>query len=454
MHTRDFTKGNLYLELAQLSIPLIFGNILQQLYNMMDAFVIGRFAGKEEFAAIGIAGTVMNLFLFMIVGACTGLSILFARYYGEKDEEKLKKQHFTALTVGLLFSVVLAVLGWISLKNILQLIHTPAELTQYTIDYLRWILLSLPAAFLYNMYAAALRSAGDTMAALEILAVAVISNFVLDLLFVAKLHLGIRGAAQATACTQGISAVLCLCYLYHSHKEFLFGRKQCRIEKSWVLATIQCSLVTAVHQAGLYIGKMLVQGVVNTAGTEVISGYTAATRIEGFANSFGDSGSAATSVLVSQNYGAGSRERVHKTFRCSMKLTLSLGILCAILLFFSAPLTIRWLTAEQDGIAVTSGVYYLEVIACFYVFCFTGGTFTGFFNGLGKVKITLAGTLFQITLRVLLSWMLFTRLQLPAVAVATGIGWFLANIFWGVIRYRFLSDQYLPERSESESAVK
>lgn len=435
-HTHDFTKGNIYVQLVSLSAPLILGNILQQLYNMIDAFVVGRYAGNEEFAAIGIAGTVMNLFLFMIVGACTGLSVLFARYYGEKKEEKLQKQHFTALILGLIFSVSLSVLGWLMLEKILWLIQTPKELTAYTQIYLRWILLSLPAAFLYNMYAAALRAAGDTVAALWILAIAVASNFILDLFLVAHLHLGISGAAQATACTQCISAFLCMMYLRIAHKEFIFQKKQCRIERKWVIATIQCSMVTAIHQAGLYIGKMLVQGVVDTAGTSVISGYTAATRIEGFANSFGDSESAATSILISQNYGAGDKKRVAHTTRCSMILMTTLGVICAGMLFVCAQPAVGWLSAGTDTAVISSGTHYLKIIAFFYLFCFTGGSFTGCYNGLGKMYITLAGTIFQITIRVIFSWCLFGRLQLSAVAVATGIGWILANFFWGCCRLR------------------
>lgn len=428
--TKDFTQGNIYFQLISLTTPLIFGNILQQFYNTIDAFVVGRFAGQEEFAAIGIAGSVMNLFLFILVGACTGLSILFARFYGTKDYAMLHKQHFTALILGLSFTILLGAAGLFGMKYLLLLIKTPTNLFSYTSTYLSWIFLSLPAIFLYNMYAAALRASGDTKASLYILALAISCNLILDVIFVAYLKLGIGGAAMATALTQCISALLCILYLMHFHREFLFNRQDCSLNQSLLHHTASYCLATSIHQAGLYIGKIILQGIINTAGTDIISAYTAATRIEGFANSFGDSTSASTSVLVSQNYGSKNTGRTHKIFRCSVKITALLGLLCSVVLFVTAKSTIKLMIGNSNPVAFTSAVSYLKIVALFYVFCFTGGSFTGFYNGIGKIIITLIGSIGQITLRIIISYFLFAHMELNAVAVATGIGWIATNLFW------------------------
>ncbi len=431
-HTRTMTEGNIYGHLFHLFLPLIFGNILQQFYNTIDALVIARYAGNEEFAAIGIAGTVMNLFLFIIVGSCTGLSVLFARNYGTEDYKSLRKQHFISLIFGGILVLFLCVCGFLGMNGILRLIHTPANLMQYTSTYLWWIFLSLPAAFLYNMYAAALRSSGDTVVALLILAASVFSNLLLDIFLVAHMGMGIKGAALATAFTQIISAVLCLCYLFHAHPEFVLQKEDCRFDKRLLNTTFRCSMVTALHQASLYIGKMLVQGTINTGGTEIISSYTAATRIEGFTNSFSDSGSAATSVLVSQNYSVGDSARTRDSFRCSLRFTFILGTLCAIILYFSAPVTVKAMlgNAASHPVMAKSGITYLQLISFFYPLCYTGGTFTGTYNGVGKMVLTLIGSTLQISLRVILTWFFFPYFGLAATAIATGIGWLSANIFW------------------------
>lgn len=360
MHlTKDLTQGNLYKHLATLSIPLLFGNILQQFYNTIDAFVVGRFAGNEQFAAIGIASTIMNLFLFILVGACSGLSVLFAHYYGLRDLKKLHQQHFISLVFGLGVSIGLSILSLIFLKFILIFIQTPSNLFDFTYSYLWWIFLALPASFLYNMYASALRASGDTIAALLILAIAVCMNLVLDLFFVIYLNKGVQGAAIATCITQCGSAIFCILYLICRHKEFLFTKEDCIFDPFLCRFTLQCSSAMALQQCNLYIGKLLIQGIINTGGTNIISAYTAATRIEGFINSFGDSGSTSTSILISQNHGANKLDRVKEAYHCSFKYLGFLGIVCSIILFFSSNQTIQFMLGTNQSDAYIYGVQYL-----------------------------------------------------------------------------------------------
>lgn len=300
---RDLTSGSISRHLLRLAAPLIVGNILQQLYNTVDAFILGRYAGAAEFAAVGVAGSVMNLFLFMLTGACTGVSVILAQFYGAGDRASFRREHWLSMSTGLLATVACSGLAFVLLRPLLGVIQTPDELIEPVADYLRIILLSLPAAFLYNLYGALLRAVGWANAALTALAAAVGINFVLDCLFITQLHWGIAGAAWATACSQMLAALLCILYLRRKAPELIFTRADCRMDGVLLRRTAHFSFVTALHQSSLYIGKLLVQGAVNTGGMEMISAYTATTRIEGFANSFGDSGSAATSVLVAQNLG-------------------------------------------------------------------------------------------------------------------------------------------------------
>lgn len=444
-YNKDFTKGNIYIHLFALSFPLIIGNILQQLYNTIDAFVVGHFAGPKEFAAIGISGTVMNLFLFVIVGECSGFSILFSHFYGLKDRDMLHLQHFTSLSLGLISSIIMSILGILSLKYILLFINTPDSLYHYTSVYLWWIFISLPASFLYNMYASALRSSGDTIAALIILAIAVAFNLFLDIVFVSYMNMGICGAAMATAFTQLLSAALCICYLFYFHKEFMFSLKECKLGRTIITTTLKISFVTAIHQAGLYVGKVLIQGIVNSGGENIISAYTASTRIEGFANSFGDSISSSTSILVSHNNSSGNYKRVNETFLCSVKSTFLLGIVCTFILFFTSNITVGLLLDAQNTSAFNYGRNYLLIISVFYLFCFLGNSFTGYFNGTENVIITLAGSITQITIRVVFSFLLFKTFKLNAVAISTGIGWIIANIFW-LLNWKFNGKLHLTKK--------
>ena len=282
-----------------------------------------------------------------------------------------------------------------------------------------------------NLFAALLRSSGDTRAALLVLAAAVGANLVLDFVFVAGFSGGIEGAAIATALTQVFSALVCYGYLRRTHRELMLHRSDCKLELARLRTTLKFGLVSSLHQCSLYLGKMFVQGAVNTAGTEVIAAYTAGTRIEGFANSFGSSGSTATSILTAQNHGASRKNRVERTFWCSLRWMAVLGTLSGIGMFLLAPCAIPLLLGTSEGTAFTAAVSYLLFVAVFYTFCFTGNTFTGYYSGTGRVMLPFIGALGHISIRVIFSWVLFPHMGLNAVALATGLGWLCGNAFWG-----------------------
>ena len=321
------------------------------------------------------------------------------------------------------------------LPPLLRLIQTPEELERFASAYLTVIIASLPAAFLYNLYGALLRAIGRANAALMALAAAVTVNVALDYCFVARFHMGIAGAAWATAASQAISAVLCIAYLRRKAPELIFACADRHMDKELLRQTAHFSFVTALHQSSLYIGKLLVQGAVNTGGTDMISAYTATTRIEGFANSFGDSGSAATSVLVAQNRGAGKEERVRASFRSSLLLMLAMGLAMSLIMYVSASASVGFMLGTRSGAAFENARDYLKLVALFYTLCFTGNTFAGYFNGIGKVLVPFLGATSHIALRVVLSWLLVGRMGLPAVALATGLGWAMVNTMWAVVKH-------------------
>lgn len=432
--TNTITEGSLYSQLIALTIPLVIGNILQQLYNLSDALVIARFAGTAEFSAVGVAGTVMNFFLFAIVGACNGFSVLFSQRYGAQDFSGFRRVHFCTMVTGLSLTILLSCICGLFLNGILRMMCTPTELMELAFTYLMWILLSLPAAFFYNFYAAILRAIGNTRAAMLILAASITVNLMLDLLLVGFFQWGVRGAAMATAVTQVFSAFVCFFALFRSHRELFAGKGDCRLDRDILSLSLRFGSVTALHQSGLYLGKMAVQAAINACGTAMIAAFTAASRIEGFANSFGDSNASATAILVGQNYGAKKRDRVELAFRSSRKLMACFGLLCSVLLAATAQTTVGWILDRQDTVAFQNAVSYLQTIALFYVFCFTGNSLVGYFNGIGKVSVPFLGSAFHILLRVILAWLTIRRYHLKAIAVATGIGWILINLFWSIYR--------------------
>ena len=427
--TRIITK-----QLISIALPLIASNILQQFYNTVDAFVIGRYADQNSFAAVGIASSVMNLFLFAIVGACGGLSVIFSQKVGQRDDAGFRNQHFVTLVLGLVVSLGLGLLAIIFLPSILHATQVPAALYPYARIYLIIVLAGLPASYLYNLYSAILRSAGRTLPILLILFVSVGLNLALDILFIRNLSFGITGAAAATVIAQAFSALLSILYTRKKMPCYFFRKEDRFIDRKDIKRILHFGGVAGFHQSGLYVGKLLVQAVVNGAGTEIIAAYTATTRIEGFANSFGDSGAAATSVVVAQNTGAGDRENVEKTYRSSLVLLILLGAACSVIMYATAHLTASIMLGQDSGPALENAVQYLKTISIFYVLCFTGNTLAGYYDGIGKVNIPPMGALSHITMRIILSYFWIGHMGLNGVAVATGIGWIWVNFFWLVIK--------------------
>lgn len=433
----DLTQGNMKLHFVRLMAPLIAGNILQQLYNTVDALVIGRYAGYMEFAAIGIAGSVMNLFLFAIVGACTGISVIFAQLSGAGDHETFRREHFLSLVFGLLCVAAVSIIGFFCIPLILRAVQTPEELMKFAGDYLSIVMLSMPISFIYNLYSALLRSVGRANTALGALAVAVGINLALDVLFIGRWHMGITGAAWATAAAQTIAALSCLLYLQLRLPDLIFRGSDCKPDIALIKKTGHYSLVMGLSQTGLYIGKLLVQGAVNTAGTDMVAAYTATTRIEAFANSFGDSGAAATSILTAQNLGAGKGNRVQECFRSSFFLLLILGLVSSVLLFITSGVTVGFVLGTHSGACFENAEKYIQIIAVFYTWCFIGNTFAGYFEGCGKVSVPFIGAASHMTFRVILSWFWISHMGLNGVAIATGIGWIGVNVFWGLYYRKF-----------------
>ncbi|NCC00178.1 MAG: MATE family efflux transporter [Clostridia bacterium] len=416
-------KSNLLGSHHLLALPLLIGNILQQFYNTIDALIVGRYLGISAFAAIGLSGTIMNLFIFVLNGFCVGISMLFAQFYGMHNEKNFRKEFALSIWAGLLITAILSILSLLFLRPLLRMMQTPDNVFPYVISYLTIILCSLFATYFYNLFSNVLRSVGDTNASLLFLFVSILLNTLLDILFIAVLHMGIAGGAYATVISQLFSACCCYLYLRKRYPMLICRKEDFTFHKTLLTQTLSYGIVSALHQSSLYIGKLLVQGAVNTLGTSAIASYTATMRVEGIVNAFSDSGSQSMSILIAQNHGAGNKKTVCEGFHHGLLLLVLSGILLSAIMFLTSPICMMFLIGSNDEQIIAPGISYLKVISIFYVLCYIGNAFVGFFRGVGKVNIPFIATTVHITLRVILSYLLVERLGLPAVAIATGIGW-------------------------------
>ena len=401
----------------------MLGNVLQQLYNAVDSIIIGRFVGSTAFAAVGVAGTVMNLFVFMISGVCVGVSILFAQLYGAQDLDGYRREVFLALSLGSGFTLVLTILSLMGLPWILRLIQTPAEVAGEAAAYLRIIFCGFFATYWYNLCAAILRSVGNTRIPLLFLAVAAAINTGLDLLFVAAFSMGVTGAAAATVIAQLISAACCSAYIWKRIPFAVFRRQDMIVDRGAAVPDrpVRTGVCTATIQPVYW----------KTAGTGrcELLGHRLHLRLHcryphrGVCQLVGDSGAEAIAIFVAQNTGAGQEKRAEKGFSAGIRMMAVLCLCVCTAMFYFAPSLISFFLGGGGQEEIPQGVTYLRIVSCFYLFCFLGASFVGYFRGIGRVNLPVLGTSLHIAIRVALSYLLITRLQLGAVAIATGAGW-------------------------------
>jgi len=447
----DLKQGNISRHLVTLAAPLLVGSILQQLYNAADAVIVRHFAGEEAFAAAGIAGNVMNLFIFLIIGACTGVSIVMASLYGAGDEAGMRRESFLAAVFGTGCSVLLGGAAMLLMGTVLRLINTPDALMPFCRQYLTIIFLGMPANFFYNLGAAALRAIGDTSHSTVFLTIAITANVVLDLLLVGAFRLGMAGAAIATVASQALSAVLCIGYIAKKRSFLIFRRSDMQIDHALLKKTARFSLVSALNQSSLYIGKLLVQGSVNAIDPESIapiSGFTAGGKIEAFINAFGLAGGDAMSVFVAQNLGAGEKKRAREGFKKGMLLLTVVGFALSLLMFIPAELSVSLFVGNDSPDALAEGVHYLRWVAAFYTVCFIDCAFLGWNRGSGELRIFMSGTILQVVIRVVGSWLLAPVIGLTGVAVATGAGWTILA-FYKAIAYHIMQKRAAVAGQES-----
>ena len=321
------------------------------------------------------------------------------------------------------------------MRPVLQLINSPQELIGPIESYLRVIVGGLLCTYLYNLCSGMLRAIGDTRAATFFLFISVAVNAAADYLFVGPLGMGISGAAWATVFSQLLSALCCMVYILRRDRDLICTRYDIGFERNLVKRTLNFGFTSALHQSSLYIGKIIVQGAVNLLGTPGIAAYTAASRVEGFANSFGTSMGSGISVFISQNEGAGNRSRVRDGFRQGMGLSLAMGTVISVMMYAAARPGVGMFLGADEAAAMGYGVGYLRVIALFYLLCFSGNCFVGFFRGVGRMHVLVIGTTLHIFIRALLSHLLVGGMGLKAVALATGIGWI---VLFGYQTYNLL----------------
>lgn len=427
---QNLTEGPITKKLILFALPLMVGNILQQLYNIVDTFIVGRVLGEIALGAVGSSFVLMTFLNSIIIGLCMGSGAYFSMQYGKKDFGRLRQSVFIAfLAIGIV-AFVINIMVYAGMNGILWFMRVPAVSAPMMRKYLLYIFAGILAVFLYNFLASLLRAIGNSLVPLLFLGISAVLNIILDLLFVLRLNMGVEGAAVATVISQYISAIGLLLYYFRKCPQLQVHHEQYKWSGQILREITGLSVLTCVQQSIMNFGILMVQGLVNSFGIAVMAAFTAAVKIDAFAyapvQDFGN----AFSTFVAQNYGAGNRERIKKGIRSAGTMTILFCIcISAFVCKFSESLMKIFIEADQLEI-IHIGNVYLRIEGACYVGIGLLFLFYGYYRAVNRPGVSVVLTVISLGTRVILAYTLsgIPQIGVNGIWVAIPIGWVLADI--------------------------
>lgn len=429
----NMTEGDITRKILIFSLPIVMGNIVQQLYNTADAMIVSKMISNNAFAAVSVANPIMLVVLFFLVGMALGMNPLLAREYGSGNEKSFRTYYSTALIAGVGFTIAVSIFCIAISGKLLQMANTPAEIFDDTHRYLTIVFGGLIFSFLYNYFANVLRAMGDSRAAFLFLLMSSILNVFLDILFIKYTTLGVAGAAIATVISQAASCSVSIVYAIRRYQLVRMKLREFVFDTSILTQIIAYSYGAALQQTVLYLGRLIVQGTINAQGIDMITGYNAAFRLESFVVTFMEGVINGLSTFVGQNLGARKMDRMKKGFRSSVIMTFVYIAAAVILIYaFTEPLVGLYVSSEHTE-SIALGCRYLRAVAPGYFLCnFTANT-QGYFRGIGKNALTMRATTLQMLVRCPLTIILVPRIGIIGIAIACTSGWtvmIMHNLFF------------------------
>ncbi|MFY9177619.1 MAG: MATE family efflux transporter [Caldicoprobacterales bacterium] len=427
---KDLTKGNETRAIISFAIPMIIGNLFQQLYNIADTIIVGQFIGPSALAAVGSAYTLMVFLTSIILGLCMGSGVLFSMFYGAGEIHMLKSSIFTSLWFIGLITGAINIFSFVFIDEILVFMRIPIDILKDTKEYIKIIFYGISFTFVYNYFAAVLRSVGNSVVPLIFLIIAAIINIILDIIFVVSLNMGVAGAAWATIIAQCFSAIAIAIYSFIKIPEIRPQRKHTKFNSEIVKKIANYSILTSVQQSIMNFCILMVQGLVNSFGVSVMAAFAAGVKIDSFAympvQDFGN----AFSTFIAQNKGANKLDRIRRGIVSAVKIiTIFCLLISAIVVIFARPLLGIFIKAEEVEI-INIGVQYLYIEASFY--CLIGYLFMfyGLYRGFGNVGMSIVLTIASLGTRVVLAYVLSSIPSMGVIGIwwAIPIGWALADL--------------------------
>ncbi len=427
--TLNMTEGNPVQLLLIFAIPMLIGNIFQQLYNLVDSVIVGKFVGADALASIGATNAVSFLFFAMCNGLASGGGIITAQQFGAGNKENIKKAIVNSAYILVIGSIIVGIIAFLVAENVLVMMATPEEIVHNASIYMRMQCIGLPLVAVYNHVSSMLRALGDSRTPLYFLIFSCFLNVGMDLYFVCVLGMGIFGAALATIIAQFISGIGCLIYALRSNEYFKFGKEDFKIEKSMVLGTVRLGIPLSLQFSLIAVSTMALQRVVNTFGTTVMAAFTAVGRVEQLLHQPYGTLSAALSTYAGQNLGAKNIERIKLGVKKGLMMMGVFSIIMIPIMQIGGETIIQIFVNDSDVIAY--GAAALRITSLFYLALGTIYVIRGTLNGVGDAMFAFINGIVEVVGRIVVPIVL---VAVPFIGVwgiwwSTAIVWIISALF-------------------------
>lgn len=431
MRDIDFTQGSISGSILRFTLPLMAGNICQQMYNLVDTLIVGRTLGEAPLAAVGSAYTLMIFITSILMGLSMGSGVYFSLCFGKRDIDRMKQSVFISFIFTGRLTLVLYGISFFCLPWITSFLQIPPETVPFFTTYMVWILMGLPAVFLYNFFAALLRAIGNSVIPLVFLIISSVLNIILDIWFIIYLGYGVAGAAAATVIAQYVSALGLVFYRAAFRPDLSVPRRLWHWNSCLFSEMARLSLLTSLQQSIMNFGILLVQGLVNSFGTSVMAAFAAGVKIDTIAytplQDFGNS----FSTFVAQNYGAGKKDRIQKGIYSAGRLMAVFSLAISLIICLAAPEFISIFIPPESVETIATGTTYLYVEGSCYLGIGILFMLYGYFRAVKKAGMSVILTILSLGTRVVLAYILSTLTPLGPTGIwaAIPIGWALADAY-------------------------
>lgn len=424
----DLVKGKVLNVLILFSIPFLFSNIFQQLYNMIDTFIVGNTLDEGALAAIGACGAIYELLVGFAVGIGNGLSIIVAKYFGAGDEKMVRRSVGAAIIIGIVVTVLLMIFSMTLLYPMLKLLNTPADIIDEAYSYIGIIGIFVGVMLAYNLLAGFLKAIGNSFMPLVFLIISTVINIVLDYVFIAKMGMGIKGAAIATVVAQLISAILCAVFIFKRYRYILPKKDDLKTDRQLYGELWAQGLSMGFMSSIVSIGTVILQYSINGLGKMIIAGHTAARKIFAFSTLPITTLGMSITTYVSQNKGAGKKDRILQGVKYANIITTVWSIIAAVILIPFSEMLVRLLSGSDNVEVLTNGANYLKFNVLFYIPLGILINMRCALQGIEYKVLPLISSIIELLGKIVFTFLLIPTLNYTGVIICEPVVWCLMAI--------------------------